>query len=93
MGGKKDSTENGFAEDQELFDPASAPDEDIPDLSSPYWLEIIDNTPVSRGRPKVLEPKVSTTIRLDADVVAAFKADGKGWQSRMNAALRKAVGL
>jgi mRNA interferase MazF len=27
-------------------------------------------------------------IRLDADVVDTFKATGKGWQTRMNAALR-----
>lgn len=93
MGGKKDDTENGFAEDQEMFDPQSAPDDDIPDMTTPYWSEIIDRTPVQRGRPKALQPKLSTTIRLDPDVVEAFKADGPGWQSRMNAALRKAVGL
>lgn len=40
------------------------------------------------GRPPSTKPlKVPTTIRLDADVLAAFKATGKGWQSRMNAAL------
>jgi hypothetical protein len=33
-------------------------------------------------------PKVFTGIRLDADIVAAFKATGRGWQTRMNAALR-----
>lgn len=41
-----------------------------------------------RGRPRTETPKVFTGIRLDADVVAAFKATGKGWQTRMNAALR-----
>ncbi|MBN9079288.1 MAG: BrnA antitoxin family protein [Rhizobiales bacterium] len=29
----------------------------------------------------------------DADVVERFRASGRGWQSRMNAALRKAAGL
>ena len=29
-----------------------------------------------------------TGIRLDADVIDTFKATGKGWQTRMNAALR-----
>lgn len=33
--------------------------------------------------------KVSTTIRFDADVLAAFKATGAGWQTRMNDALRE----
>ncbi|MBE7377215.1 BrnA antitoxin family protein [Pseudomonas lopnurensis] len=28
------------------------------------------------------------TLRLDADVLAAFKKDGEGWQTRINAALR-----
>ena len=40
------------------------------------------------GRPRADSPKVFTGIRLDADVVETFKATGKGWQTRMNAALR-----
>jgi len=43
------------------------------------------------GRPPLQNPKVSTTIRLDADVVGAFKATGPGWQPRINAVLREAV--
>ena len=30
---------------------------------------------------------------LDPDVVAFFKKGGRGWQTRANAALRKAAGL
>jgi uncharacterized protein (DUF4415 family) len=30
---------------------------------------------------------------LDPDVIEHFKAEGKGWQTRVNAALRKAAGL
>ena len=41
-----------------------------------------------RGRPISETPKVFTGIRLDADVLEAFKATGKGWQTKMNAALR-----
>jgi uncharacterized protein (DUF4415 family) len=44
-----------------------------------------------RGRPKLEEPKVQVTLRLDADVVRAFRAKGSGWQSRMNEALAKAA--
>ena len=33
-------------------------------------------------------PKVSTTIRLSADVVQAFRAAGDGWQTRIDAALK-----
>ncbi|QDX82455.1 hypothetical protein B9N43_15150 [Denitratisoma sp. DHT3] len=43
---------------------------------------------LSRGRPKAETPKQALTVRYDADVVAAFKATGKGWQTRMNAALK-----
>ncbi|KFB74832.1 MAG: BrnA antitoxin family protein [Candidatus Accumulibacter sp.] len=40
-----------------------------------------------RGRPTGGD-KESTTIRFDRDVLAAFRAGGPGWQTRMNAALR-----
>ncbi len=35
--------------------------------------------------------KTRVTIRLDADVVARLRAEGPGWQTRANAALREAV--
>lgn len=41
----------------------------------------------TRGRPPG-GLKESTTIRIDRDVLDAFRAGGPGWQSRMNAALR-----
>jgi uncharacterized protein (DUF4415 family) len=44
-----------------------------------------------RGRPKADETKVFTGIRLDADLIAAFKATGSGWQTRVNAALRQFI--
>ncbi|WP_367155379.1 BrnA antitoxin family protein [Methylomonas sp. HYX-M1] len=40
------------------------------------------------GRPRKETPKVFTGIRLDADVLEAFKASGRGWQTRMNDALK-----
>jgi len=43
------------------------------------------------GRPISENPKIATTVRFDADVLLAFKATGKGWQTRMNAALRDYV--
>ena len=42
-----------------------------------------------RGRPAGSGTKVSTTIRFDAEVLAAFKATGDGWQTRMNDALKE----
>lgn len=47
------------------------------------------------GRPP-LPPenrKQRVTLYLDPDVLARLKADGKGWQTRANAQLRKGLGL
>ena len=71
----------------------AASDDDAPDLSAPYWADKFARATVQRGRPKADVTKVSTTIRLDPDIIAAFKAQGSGWQSRINDALRKAAGL
>jgi uncharacterized protein (DUF4415 family) len=47
------------------------------------------------GRPLLPHEvrKRRVTIMLDPDVIAHFKAEGRGWQTRVNAALRKAAGL
>ena len=49
----------------------------------------------AQGRPPLPpeERKKRVTLHLDPDVIAALKKDGKGWQTRANAALRKALGL
>ena len=41
------------------------------------------------GRPPGSD-KLQISIRLDKDVVEKFKATGPGWQTRINAALRRA---
>ena len=74
-------------------DAAFDPIDDIPDLSTPYWVEKFAAAKLERGRPKAAITKTSVTLRLDPDVLDTFRATGKGWQSRMNAALRKAAGL
>lgn len=43
-----------------------------------------------RGRPPG-RTKERITIRLDKDIVAHFRSLGKGWQSRLNAALREHI--
>ncbi|MFA7239787.1 MAG: BrnA antitoxin family protein [Sulfuricellaceae bacterium] len=42
-----------------------------------------------RGRPVSANPKVHTGLRLDAEVLAAFKSGGRGWQTRINEALKE----
>jgi len=40
-----------------------------------------------RGRPKAAVTKTHLNLRLDSDIVEAFKAEGSGWQTRINDAL------
>lgn len=44
-----------------------------------------------RGRPKAEETKQPVKLRLDRATVAAFKATGAGWQTRMNEVLNEAA--
>ncbi|PIT82871.1 BrnA antitoxin family protein [Limnohabitans sp. 15K] len=44
-----------------------------------------------RGRPRSEVVKERITIRFDADVLEAFRSTGKGWQTRMNDAMREWV--
>jgi uncharacterized protein (DUF4415 family) len=66
-------------------------DDDAPDLSSPEWREKLSRATARRGRPKAKESKVSTTLRLDRDIITYFQAGGRGWQTRINEALRLAM--
>lgn len=65
--------------------------DDAPELTDEFFEqadEYVGGKLVRRGRPKTEAPKLALTVRYDADVVEAFKATGKGWQTRMNAALK-----
>jgi uncharacterized protein (DUF4415 family) len=56
---------------------------DIPELDETFW-----------NRARVVYPegsKTQLTVRFDSDLVDWFKADGKGYQTRMNAVLRAYV--
>ena len=74
---------------------ASDPD-DAPKLTQ-AWADGADayrgKTLVRRGRPPQERVKRHVSLRLDPDVVDSFKADGPGWQGRINDALRKAAQL
>jgi len=48
--------------------------------------------PSKRGRPpQGNAPKQSIALRVDREVLEAFKARGPGWQSRMQATLKRAA--
>lgn len=63
----------------------------VVDRDNPPWSEEMLGPPVlRRGRgPQKAPTKVLTTLRLDADVIAFFRAQGPGYQSRINEALRR----
>lgn len=42
-----------------------------------------------RGRPFAEQPKVALNIRLDPEILDAFKSGGPGWQTRINYALKE----
>ncbi len=55
---------------------------DVPALSDAFWK--------SAERGRFYKPiKQQVTTRLDADVLAWLKSQGKGYQARMNAILRR----
>jgi uncharacterized protein (DUF4415 family) len=63
------------------------------DKDNPPWTEeLLGPAVIRRGRGKQKSPtKVSTTIRLDADVLAYFKAKGLGYQTKINDVLRASM--
>ena len=45
-----------------------------------------------RGRPRG-QTKEQVTIRLDKDLLARLRQNGKGWQTRINKLLRQALDM
>jgi uncharacterized protein (DUF4415 family) len=84
-------------------DPAAAPDEENPEWTLADFraarpaLEVIAEvfSPEAaaflarRGRPANPDRKVNQTLRIDPDVLDAFRQEGKGWQTRINQVLRE----
>jgi uncharacterized protein (DUF4415 family) len=84
---------------------AAAPADPVKDTDNPgtkpgAWDNAVvsHSLPELRGKlaarrrgPQKAPLKVPTTLRLDADVLDALKASGKGWQTRVNDALRDLV--
>ena len=76
-------------QDAELKALAALPDEainyvDIPHQDGAFWKNAEQN-------PFYKPVKTSTTVRVDADVLAWLKSQGKGYQTKINAILREAM--
>ena len=68
---------------------AALPDEkidysDIPPLTEKFWENAVRN-------PFYRPVKQQLTVRLDADVIAWLRQRGEGYQTRLNALLRRAM--
>jgi len=79
-------TEERKAELQALADqPDSDIDySDIPPLDDAFWARATPN-------PFFKPVKIHASVRIDADVLAWLKSQGKGYQTRMNAILRETM--
>jgi uncharacterized protein (DUF4415 family) len=77
------------------------PDSDIPEMTAKNFRNakpvkdvfpgLVAAAKRARGRPRSASPKQHVSLRLDAKVVAGFKAQGPGWQGRINEALARAL--
>jgi uncharacterized protein (DUF4415 family) len=70
--------------------------EDAPELTEAFFQEAKlykGNKIQARGRPKAAITKEPVKLRLDADVLAALRATGDGWQTRINETLRASLRL
>ena len=70
--------------------------EDAPELTAAFFKQAdrYEGTTLKpRGRPKAAVTKEPVKLRLDADVLAALRASGEGWQTRINDTLRASLKL
>ncbi|HEY1454840.1 MAG TPA: BrnA antitoxin family protein [Roseiarcus sp.] len=70
------------AEDMRLFRPIGEVDADMVEAMEEFRRKL--------GRPKAEAPKVHIGFRLASDVVASIKASGRGYNARVEQALRAA---
>jgi uncharacterized protein (DUF4415 family) len=89
---------------REKDDPASRPDDENPEWTAEdfakarpalevfaqlFGPEAAEALRRGRGRPEKPDKKVNQTLRLDQDVLEAYRLQGAGWQTRINAVLRE----
>ena len=88
-------------EEERHIKKAIAADPDTSEMTDKQFAKL---RPVSEAHPEIVEwykkrtrgkqkkpTKTPIYIRLDSDIVEHFKAGGKGWQTKINDALRKVM--
>ena len=83
-----------------IIDAGIAADPDLPELTDEWFRRarpasevvphIVERSRRVRGKQKG-PAKERISIRLDADITAHFRVGGRGWQTRLNDTLRRAV--
>ena len=71
-----------------------SPDDDLPEITDNMLASAelrIGERVVRRGRPLSPSPKQAIKLRLDPEVLAYYRSKGPGWQTRINATLRRAA--
>lgn len=86
------------------YDAASRPDEENPEwteedfakarpaidaIAEIFGTQAAEAIRRRPGRPTKLDRKVNQTLRLDPEVLDAYKQEGPGWQAHMNDVLRQ----
>jgi uncharacterized protein (DUF4415 family) len=73
---------------------AMMPDDDLPEVTDAMLADAelrVGERVIRRGRPPSAAPKEAIKLRIDPDVLAYYRAQGPGWQTRINATLRRAA--
>jgi uncharacterized protein (DUF4415 family) len=77
------------------------PDDDIPEMTKADFAaarslkaempDVVQAMSRGRRQPKLANPKQRVSLRLDPKIIAAYKATGVGWQSRINDILARGL--
>ena len=85
---RKKSSSNVSTRRRPWVDPDDAPE--LTDAMLDRAVFRVGGKLVRRGRPPLGDkPKSAVKLRLDSDVLDAYRALGAGWQSQINADLRR----
>lgn len=87
MNGLPTTSKSDWGKVQEEYRSGRPPAED-PDAPNVAHLMRAELDRLRRGRVLGSGTKEQLTLRLDSSILSTFKATGKGWQTRMNDALR-----
>lgn len=87
---KKIAIQMPSVEEDKRITAAAKADPDAQPLT-PTQLKAMVPMKALRGRPKSENKKLLVSVRYSPEVVEYFKSTGEGWQSRMDAVLRRYV--